>query len=228
MTQRILILLLAQLLLACQGGAPRPAAATADDEAINRQGAIEYQIDGAASELRVLVYRAGPLARLGHNHVIVAQDITGRIYRQNPLSRSGFQLQFPVSSLQVDPVTARAQEGPDFAILPAPADIEGTRRNMLGERVLGGTAFPRVTVQGMSLTGAPPEVVLNCRVLLRDAEVALAVPAVLVSGESDITVSGALVISHDQLGMTPFSVMLGALQVAEEMTVKFRIKATRI
>ena len=30
-----------------------------------------YRIDERQSELRILVYRAGPLARLGHNHVMV-------------------------------------------------------------------------------------------------------------------------------------------------------------
>jgi len=29
-----------------------------------------YQVDGAASDVRMLVYRGGTMARLGHNHVL--------------------------------------------------------------------------------------------------------------------------------------------------------------
>ena len=43
-----------------------------------------YRIDAAQSELRVLVYRAGPLARFGHNHVMVNRAISGWVDADGP------------------------------------------------------------------------------------------------------------------------------------------------
>ena len=36
-----------------------------------------YRVDENQSELRVLVYRAGAMARLGHNHVLVNRALCG-------------------------------------------------------------------------------------------------------------------------------------------------------
>jgi len=38
-----------------------------------------YRVDENQSELRVLVYRAGALARFGHNHVIVNRAVRGSV-----------------------------------------------------------------------------------------------------------------------------------------------------
>ena len=135
---------------------------------VPRQGAQVYDVDSAASELKILVYRAGPLAKLGHNHVIVASELTGEVYRQEPITGSGFELYLAPETLQVDPVEARQAEGSAFESQPTASDIQGTRRNMLGKRVLDSSRFPQIKIQGFSLTGELPAVVLNCRVLLRD------------------------------------------------------------
>ena len=43
-----------------------------------------YRIDSSKSELRVLVYRAGPLASLGHNHVMVNRAVEGAVVLDQP------------------------------------------------------------------------------------------------------------------------------------------------
>ena len=59
-------------------GAPRPRPTPAPGSArLSSQtlpAAGHYRIDGGQSELRLLVYRAGPMARFGHNHVMVNRD----------------------------------------------------------------------------------------------------------------------------------------------------------
>lgn len=83
---------LALLLAAC--GAPKPrqsvphgaiAAATPESNV-----GLVYHIDPAQSELRILVYRAGPIAALGHNHVIVNRAVSGSVEYAGSASSASF------------------------------------------------------------------------------------------------------------------------------------------
>ena len=51
-------------------------------------GAPRYSVDPQASEIRLLVYRDGPLARFGHNHVVVGR-VHGAIPRQRAAPAAG-------------------------------------------------------------------------------------------------------------------------------------------
>jgi hypothetical protein len=66
------------LLAACApaGRAPPPAERVQPGAPAAAAGS-RFRIDAARSELRILVYRAGPLARLGHNHVLRVRDLQG-------------------------------------------------------------------------------------------------------------------------------------------------------
>ena len=227
MKSRWLVALAATLLLGCQPPGQRPPPPEAAPTEAPAAAAQTYAIDPAASELRILVYRAGALARLGHNHVILSEDLSGQVLLRDPVEEAGFTLSVPVKTLLVDPDNARMEEGEDFNTEPSAADIEGTRSNMLSERVLNGEQFPLVTVQGLGLSGTLPDVVLRCRITILGQPVDVAVPATLSISAQRISVSGELTLSHSQLGLKPFSVMLGALQVAEEMTLRFRVQAER-
>src|SRR3981189_434420 len=113
---------------------PRPPSPASILQSLPPPGA--YQIDSQNSELRILVYRAGPLANLGHNHVMVNHALTGLVQVGGDISESSFSLRVPVEGFVVDDADARREEGSDF-----PGDIpedakSGTRRNMLSAALL--------------------------------------------------------------------------------------------
>ena len=90
---------LALLLTACGGLKPRHAAPPSPEESVSRPGLPPgriYHVDEKQSELRVLVYRAGPLARFGHNHVIVNHAIRGVVSVAEGAGESVFRLNLPV------------------------------------------------------------------------------------------------------------------------------------
>ena len=116
------------LVLALSGcGAPRPrqAAPPTAEGSVSRPGLPStgklYRVDENQSELRVLVYRAGPLARLGHNHVMVNRAIRGSVNladaagAADAAGTSAFSLSVPVAGFVVDDAQARREEGSDFA-----------------------------------------------------------------------------------------------------------------
>ena len=187
----------------------------------------QFSIDAAGSDVHWLVYKAGTLARLGHNHVISVAGLTGSVSAAGAdLSASHFAMQFPVASLVVDDPTLRSGLGPDFSSMPSADDIAGTRKNMLSERVLSGDRFSTIRVSGQGPSGATDEQTLTITVELLGRSVALTVPTKVEVHGDELTASGEFELTHTALGMTPFSVMLGALQVADKMKFVYRIHAT--
>jgi hypothetical protein len=198
------------------GEAPRSAAAVA--------GGRVYRIDGARSRLRILVFRGGPLARLGHNHVLEARELAGEIRLSADGHAGSFELSFPVAALVLDEVAARAAAGADFASVPSAADIAGTRRNLLGPAVLEAAAYPRVRLSGAA-TLAGPAVLLGVDAEVRGRQVALTIPARIEAQGPSLAVSGATTLSQAALGLEPFSVYGGLLQVRDDLSVDFAIVA---
>jgi hypothetical protein len=96
MTRAGLLLCLCLGLAAC----PRPVQPPAPTPSVPQpsptpssdiKGATIYEIDPQASELHILVYRGGTLARLGHNHVMSSKSLTGRVWLQPQFAASGFE-----------------------------------------------------------------------------------------------------------------------------------------
>jgi len=196
------------------------APAAADD-------ARQYTIDAAGSDVHWLVYKAGTLARLGHNHVISVADLTGTATTNaGDPSASRFELEFHVQALTVDDPKLRSGLGPDFSSVPSTDDIAGTRKNMLSDRVLMGEKYQTIKVTGVGPSGAADAQTLEITVELLGRKVPLIVPTKLEMHGDDLTASGEFDLTHSALGMMPFTVMLGALQVADNMKFVYRIHAT--
>src|SRR5574341_806669 len=93
LTRAPLILILLLLAAACQTppspvsttlpAAPSPAPVSIPSTA------PRYVVDAKASEIRLLVYRDGPLARFGHNHAVVGR-VRGEIRAGETARGSGF------------------------------------------------------------------------------------------------------------------------------------------
>ncbi len=187
-----------------------------------------FQIDAARSDIHLLVYRAGLISQLGHNHVVSVGDLKGTIYLHPGLDHSKVELEIPVDRLIVDDPALRRQEGEAFSTQPSKEDIEGTRANMLGPRLLDAKRYPTIKLTGTNgRVSDKKTATINVSVELLGRTIELAVPATLRQTGDELEVSGALKVSHAQLGLTPFSALLGALQVADEMTLKYRVMARR-
>jgi hypothetical protein len=225
---------LALLLAAC--GVPKvrhAAPPPKPEESISKPGlppGTVYRIDENQSELRILVYRAGPLAHFGHNHVIVNHAILGAVNLADVPGDSAFWLTVPVAGFVVDDVQARREEGGDFAG-DIPDDAKsGTLHNMLTAALLNADEFPEIAVRSVAESGtraASGAGALTATVAISVAghESAVDVPLTLQVDSHRLSATGSLELRQTALGLTPFSLMLGALQVQDAMTIKFEIVA---
>lgn len=215
---------LAALLAACQP-APRPAPAVTPAAARPLGPARLFSVDGAASSITLKVYRDGPLARFGHNHVIVLPTVRGTAYLREPLGDSRFELQIPAADAVVDRSADRQRAGADFPGEISAADAAGTRRNMLGPRLLTADLYPLIELQALAVRGTLPALTWRVRVQLSGIATELEMPSQITIDGDRIVADGQLTLSQQQLGLTPFSVLGGGLRVRDSIDVSYHVVA---
>jgi len=106
---------------------------------------------------------------------------------------------------------------------------EGTRRNLLSEALLDAARYIEIVLRTERLEpsakGPANQVLAHVQVTIRDQQHSIAVPVRYELNADEVIASGELPLKQSDLGLTPFSALLGALQVQDEMQVKFRITA---
>lgn len=185
-----------------------------------------FRVDAAQSRLHLLVYRAGPMARLGHNHVISAPHLQGRMWQGLTVAEAGFEMTVPVNDLVVDDNAARAAEGPDFPLNLSEDAKAGTKANMLRPSLLDGAQYPHIHIRGRAIQGplAAPTVLAAIRIKDQTREIPVAVTVQTTA--AGLEVQGQFILRQTDFGITPLSIAMGALAVQDEVTVKFRLVAS--
>lgn len=184
---------------------------------------LAYEI--VASRLEVRVYRDGPMAQLGHNHVITSEALRGNVQLREPREDTRFLLELPLESLLVDDETARAAAGADFTKPVPEADREATRRNLLGPALLDLARQPVIRLSAQGLEGGPTDYQAIIGVSLRGEERSITVPLSFELEGEELHVQAHFSLRHADLGLLPYSVALGALRVRDEFEIDCRLTA---
>ncbi|WUR11275.1 YceI family protein [[Empedobacter] haloabium] len=208
------------VLAACRAPSPIPATpapppAPAPTAVLPDHGGT-LAIDPAASLIAITVRRGGPLARLGHDHVVAARTVGGSV---DPVQGRA-TLRFRLDELTVDESALRSQAGLDTQ--PSADAIAGTRRNML-TRVLDAERYPWVAV-AIERTGAAA---VSAAVTLHGVTRRYDVPVRVDQSAAGLNASGTLSLRQTDFGLVPFAVLGGALAVQDELALRFDIVARR-
>ncbi len=182
------------------------------------QGQPVYRVDAAQSLVAIEVHRAGSLARLGHDHIVASHEVVGYVAPQQGRA----DLYVELERLAVDEAALRAEAG--FDAQPSASDIAGTRANMLG-KVLESSRFPYalIAVSGVDLSqrSAP----LFVTITLHGQTRTLHVPAEVEVDTDQLSVTGRLSFEQTDFGITPYSLLGGAIAVRNAVDLRFRIVA---
>ncbi len=211
--------------------APPPSANASQSQSVGSAattapaGTRRLQVDPERTVVTVFVRRAGPLAKLGHDHVITSADEAGSVWLGNAPADSSFELTLPVERFDVDLPAARAAAGLEFAA-PVPDDARaGTRHNMLRAEVLDGEHFPTITLRSSAASGVWPQPIVRVAVTLKGVEREQEIPVVVERDADGLTARGELRLNQTDFGITPFSVAGGAIRVADTLEIRFEIAA---
>jgi hypothetical protein len=183
-----------------------------------------YRIDPEQSEMRVLVYRAGPLANFGHNHVLVNRELSGTATIGSTLESSSFILSVPVARFTVDEARVRAEEGEDFTEEVPDSARMGTLHNMLAPTLLNADMHPTLDIRSEQVmeTNGQLNAIMALQVAGHDASIEA--PFVMSPAPTGFSVTAEFVVRQTELGLTPLSLMAGALQVRDSMHIKLKLR----
>ncbi len=187
----------------------------------------DWRVVAADSRLRVLVFRAGLLGRLGHNHVVAHGALQGCARIAGNFAESRAQLSLAVADFVVDDAADRQAAGESFPV-PVPADdIEATRANMLGPRLLDADEHPRIELAGVIARGSWPQPDLRVTVAIAGGQRLLEFPVSLTLADERLRASGTVNVTHEQLGLEPFTAALGTLRVSDSLVLRFELAFER-
>ena len=206
--------------------APAPAGPPADfPESYYRealaQGKPVLRVDPAESLVVIEVRRSGSLARLGHDHIVASHEVGGYVA---PDEDRG-DLFVALERLAVDEAALRAEAG--FDTQPTESDIEGTRANML-VRVLEADRFPFALIRVSGAGTRQGEVTLSVAITLHGITRTLRAPARIDADSGGMSVTGRLSFEQTDFGITPYSLLGGAIAVKNAVELRFRIRAHRL
>lgn len=187
-----------------------------------------YAIDAAESEVYWRIYRSGRMARLGHNHVISVADLEGTVRLGDDPALAEWSLSFSVDGLIVDNPELRARYGEEFESVPSDNDKAGTKENMLTDRVLNGAMFPEISLHGTGVAGSPDNASLPVSIEMLGRTIEASFPAVISIDTDALTVTGEYRLTHQDLGLEPFTALGGLMAVGEDIDFTYRIRALAV
>jgi len=189
-------------------------------------GTTVLAIDPAQSLVVVTVRRGGALARFGHDHVVASRNVEG--FAAPSAGRADFH--FRLDQMTVDEAALRLAAKLDTQ--PSADAIAGTRTNML-TRVLEAERFPLVVLAvrqpggqaGDHLADRLVEQPLQLSITLHGVTRTVAAPTRIDTTPQGVTASGTLQLRQSDFGITPMSVMGGAMTVQDTLELRYRIVA---
>jgi polyisoprenoid-binding protein YceI len=187
-------------------------------EQATAQGKAVYRIDPARSLVTVTVRRGGSLARLGHDHVVASHKIQGYIAPE----ANRADLYFRLSELSVDEPLLRVEAGMETQ--PSESDIAGTRINML-DKVIDAREFPFALIHVSGLEKVATGVRLAVAITLHGVTRTFEVHAQMQTPPDTMSVTGSLELNQSDFGIVPFSILGGAIQVQDRLSLRFNIHA---
>ncbi|HEY9033318.1 MAG TPA: YceI family protein, partial [Pseudomonadales bacterium] len=126
----------------------------------------------------------------------------------------------PLGRLTVDEPALRAAAG--YASPLSAEAIEGTRQNMLN-KVLEAEQFPFALIQVRRSNSNTD--ILQVAITLHGKQQTFETPAMIETLADGLKISGELQFRQSDFGITPFSILGGALQVQDQVHLRFSIVA---
>jgi len=179
----------------------------------------EFRVDAAASQVTVLVGRAGAFRFAGHDHEVAVPKVDGIIVLDSAdATQSTITLKFDVTAMKV---TGRGE--------PA-ADVPEVQRVMLSDRVLDAQRYPTIAFTSRRIvivTQAVDRLALRVEgdLTLHGVTRSITVPVdVRLAGDQLAATANATVRQTD-FGIRPVTAGAGTVKVKDELEIAFRIVA---
>jgi polyisoprenoid-binding protein YceI len=180
-------------------------------------GKRHYRLSPSASELTVQVFKdtSSLAARLSHDHVIQASQMTGVITWSDNASDCVVDVRVPILGLRVDPPHLR--ERLRLGSKLTDKDKRETDKNMRAKSQLWSDRFPVITVRSTSCAPKNGGLRVTFDMCIRGRTVSRAADLTVTLEGDTLTAAGSFKARATDFGFKPFSALLGALKNQDEM-----------
>src|SRR5271170_100774 len=181
----------------------------------------EYVMGSGRSKLQISVYKEGLLKAFGHDHLISANMLSGRVlFNAEMLEDSSVDLTVEAASLRViDPGVSDS-------------DRQQIQSTMAGKAVLDVERFPtiRFTSTGVAREKKPNtswEMTLEGNLIFHGVEKPVSLPLHLSERDGELRAEGEVSILQTDFGITPIKVGGGAVKVKNKIRIRFDVVADK-
>jgi polyisoprenoid-binding protein YceI len=187
-------------------------------------GGKVISLDPQFSTIRIYAFRGGRAAKLAHNHVLSAPKFTG-FFHLPPSGASGarFDLEFRLDELEIDDPVLRSALGGAFASKLSAADIEGSRKHMLGEENLQAEKFPFVRIHSLEISGDGTKFAAKVQIQMHGQKREMWIPLNVEGLPEKLSVTGSFVLRQTDFGAQPYTVLNGLIAVQDEIVIEFKL-----
>jgi hypothetical protein len=187
-------------------------------------GGKVFTLDPQTSVVRIYAFRGGRAARLAHNHVLSAPQFTGFFHLPpSGASAARFDFEFRLDQLEFDSPVLRSMLGSAFASKLSPADVEGSRKHMLGEENLQADKFPFVRIHSLGISGDGTKFAVNVQIEMHGRKREMWVPLSVEGLPQQLSVTGSFVLRQTDFGAQPYTVLNGLIAVQDEVVIEFKL-----
>jgi polyisoprenoid-binding protein YceI len=182
---------------------------------------VAYAVDSEKSSLHISVYKEGLLKAFGHDHLISANKISGRVlFNEEMLEDSSADLTVEATSLSV--------------IDPGESDKDRRKvqETMAGKDVLDEERFPVIRftstrVKQVKKTHDGWEVTLEGVLSLHGVEKPISLPLHVSAKDGELRAEGEASLLQTDFGITPIKVGGGSVKVKNKVRIRFELVAEK-
>jgi len=181
-----------------------------------------YSIDHAKSKLEINVYKAGLFKAFGHDHLVSASEISGRVdFDARKIENSSVSMKVVANSLSViDPGESEKNR----------SEIQTT---MKSSQVLDVAKFPEITFLSTSVSVAKTtpegwELTVAGKLNLHGAEKAVSLPLQFHVEGDQLVATGEVFLLQTEYGIAPVTVAGGSVKVKDKLRIGFTIVAMKM
>ncbi len=181
-----------------------------------------YSIDHAKSKLEINVYKAGLFKAFGHDHLISAGEVSGRVeFDAQKVENSSVSMKVVANSLSViDPGESEKNRN----------EIQTT---MMGPQVLDVAQFSEIIFSSTSVSVVKKtpegwELMVAGKLNLHGVEKAVSLPLQFHVEGDHLVAAGEFFLLQTEYGITPVSVAGGSVKVKDKLRIGFTIVAIRM
>jgi polyisoprenoid-binding protein YceI len=192
--------------------------------AAGAQAAEALRIEPAQSEVVIKVFKEGVGKGLAHDHVVVAQDVTGTV-SGDPQSPETMKVSVMVktASLLADDPSVRRRYGQQAQLKES--DRKSVNETMMSERQLDADRYPTISFVSTRVRRAEGGYIVTGQLNLHGQTREVSLPLKLEQRAGAVVADGTFKLRTTEYGIKPYSAALGTIRNGDQLELLFHITA---